>query len=237
MLKVNKDHSRHLLLRQVPPAPTRHGRRQAVNVSPGFSLVEMLIVIVVIAILAAITMVTYSGITQRAENSRRIAAARQIQELFKSYTSSYGKNPATVDGSYASGGMCLTVDKQCTNYAAQDMQSVDNSVLMTELRKIGSPPQSAPGTAGNAWGTYKGLYLDYNNYRTYNGKAAPYLMMFWLKGDKQQCALPDTVMSDPAHPDIPGVQNAFLTSTKGYSYSSDDYPTEDAGLTECYISL
>ena len=46
----------------------KHKRR-----SPGFTIVEMLIVIVVIAILASITVVAYNGIQQRAQDARRDA--------------------------------------------------------------------------------------------------------------------------------------------------------------------
>lgn len=210
----------------------------------GFTIVELVLVVVVIGVLATISTVAYNGATQRAENEKRIAAARQVQTLFKTYLSFYEKNPATADGNYTSGGVCMTVDKQCTNYAGQDMSGVDNSILMTELRKVGTPPQGTPGSAGNSVATYKGLYLDFNNYRTYNGRLAPYLMMYWLKGERQKCGLSNVVMSDPANPDIiPGPgngwvgRNAYLTSTNGYSYSVDEYPAEDAGLTECYISL
>lgn len=206
------------------------------RVKRGFTIVELLIVIVVIAILAAIVVVGYQGIRQRADNARRIAAAQQIQTLFKIYAATFEKNPATVDGSYTSGGVCLTIDNVCTDYAGTTVAS-SNATLISELRKVGTPPQSANASAGNSAVTYKGIYLDYNNYRTYNGQLAPYLMMYWLNGEKQKCALGNVVMSDPAKPDIPGVQNAFLTSTKGYSYSVDDYPVEDAGITECYVSL
>lgn len=210
----------------------------------GFTIAELLLVIVVIAVLATISTVAYNGVTQRADNAKRIAAARQVQTLFKTYYAFFAKNPATADGSYVSGGMCLTTDRQCTDYAGQDMSSRDNSTLITELRRVGTPPTGTPGSAGNSIVTYRGLYLDYNNYRTFNGQLAPYLMMYWLKGEKQKCELSNIVMSDPANPDIAPSEangwvgrNAFLTSTKGYSYSVDDFPTEDAGLTECYISL
>lgn len=211
--------------------------------SPGFTIVELLLVIVVIAILTTVSVVAYNGVTQRAYNTRQIAAARQVQTLFSIYQSFYGKNPATVDGSYNSGGVCLTVDKQCTDYAGRDMSGVDNSTLMTELRRVGTPPQSAPGQVTNAYVTVKGLYLDYNDWRYYNGSPAPYLMIFWLRGEKQNCSLSNTVMADPNSTTIePGPDNNwvgyqnFIASTKGYSFSIDDDST-DVNLTECFIRL
>lgn len=45
----------------------------------GFTIVELLIVVVAIAILAAITIVSYTGITQRAKTTRSISTADQVR--------------------------------------------------------------------------------------------------------------------------------------------------------------
>ena len=45
----------------------------------GFTIVELLIVVVVIAILAAITIVSYNGITQRAKTSKSLSTAEQVR--------------------------------------------------------------------------------------------------------------------------------------------------------------
>ena len=52
----------------------------------GFTIVELLIVIVVIAILASISVVAYNGIQQRSNNTRSTAAAKQLIGLIKAYT-------------------------------------------------------------------------------------------------------------------------------------------------------
>lgn len=51
----------------------------------GFTIVELLIVIVVIGILAAITIVAYSGITARANTTRAITNAESVQKVADAY--------------------------------------------------------------------------------------------------------------------------------------------------------
>lgn len=72
----------------------------------GFTIVELLIVIVVIAILAAITIIAYNGIQQRARLSQSQAVSAQVQksiELFRaekdSYPAAINSCPNPVDGS------------------------------------------------------------------------------------------------------------------------------------------
>ncbi len=59
-------------------------------VQKGFTIVELLIVIVVIAILAAITIVAYNGIQQRAKNTQTISAITAYVKAIKLYESDKG---------------------------------------------------------------------------------------------------------------------------------------------------
>ena len=61
----------------------------------GFTIVELLIVIVVIGILAAISIVAYNGVTQKARDDQRISDARNIINAAASYQSEKGTWPAT----------------------------------------------------------------------------------------------------------------------------------------------
>ncbi len=81
----------------------------------GFTIVELLIVVVVIAILAAITIVSYNGITSQAKNAAILADGRSISTAIERYRATNGSYPicAGGDGSsctLASLGSTLTPD-------------------------------------------------------------------------------------------------------------------------------
>lgn len=59
----------------------------------GFTIVELLIVVVVIAILAAITIVSYNGITNRANQSAAKSVAANVQKKVELYNSEEGRYP------------------------------------------------------------------------------------------------------------------------------------------------
>ncbi len=59
-----------------------------------FTIVELLIVIVVIAILAAITIVAYNGIQARARDTQRDTAVRQLKSAIEMYRVDNGVYPS-----------------------------------------------------------------------------------------------------------------------------------------------
>jgi len=82
----------------------------------GFTIVELLIVIVVIAILAAIVLVAYNGITNRARTAKAQAAAQAVQAKANAYNAEIGYFPdtgadltgATSDKTYALTGVTVS---------------------------------------------------------------------------------------------------------------------------------
>jgi prepilin-type N-terminal cleavage/methylation domain-containing protein len=105
--------------------------------SPGFTIVELLVVIVVIAILAAISTVAYRGLQERArasEVSSALAQAKKKLEVYKVDTGTYptSGNLASAgvtinDGSfqYTSDGstFCLTATSGSVSYTATNTTS------------------------------------------------------------------------------------------------------------------
>lgn len=59
----------------------------------GFTIVELLIVIVVIGILAAISIVAYNGVTQKARDDGRLTDARSLVNAAASYQAEEGSWP------------------------------------------------------------------------------------------------------------------------------------------------
>src|SRR5438270_4839187 len=68
----------------------------------GFTIVELLIVIVVIGILALLVITTYSGIQAKARNSKRQADLNSIQTQLEAYFQQNGNYPSYADLSTAS---------------------------------------------------------------------------------------------------------------------------------------
>lgn len=70
----------------------------------GFTIVELLIVVVVIAILAAITIVAYNGIQNQAKNSQMVSAVGTYVKAIQSYNSLNASVPMTVNGIHCFNG-------------------------------------------------------------------------------------------------------------------------------------
>lgn len=64
--------------------------------SRGFTIVELLIVIVVIGILAAISMVSYTGVQNRARDAQRLSDMRTITTALERYKIDHGEYPIAV---------------------------------------------------------------------------------------------------------------------------------------------
>lgn len=107
----------------------------------GFTLVELLIVIVVIGILAAITLVAYNGVQQKAHTAAAQSAASEVVKKAAIYaTENNGSFPA--DNTYLTGtntsGTQITssdpayVSSTAVNFATPTASTPDNTVSYTQ---------------------------------------------------------------------------------------------------------
>lgn len=128
----------------------------------GFTIIELLIVIVVIAILATISVVAYRGIQERAQNTKTIAAVRDWSQTLRMYKAEYDGYPTVwsclgsgygkgFSGEDSSGGECRQ-DSAGSGALIVDMGFMS---LMSEYIK-GNPTPAFVTAGSSAYPWYRG---------------------------------------------------------------------------------
>lgn len=176
----------------------------------GFTIVELLIVIVVIGVLAAVTIVAYSGVQRRASNTVIIESASGSLKMIQAYIAATGEYPFTTNA-------CITSVSGCKVNGSVIGES---STFDTNIATLGKVPRSIPMDNST---NQSGILFTYNGSRTYDGNLQPGLLFYWLFGIGQQCG-------------ISGVVTGWatgLSSTTGYTVASDG----SSGKTLCYITI
>lgn len=196
----------------------------------GFTIVELLIVIVVIAILAAITIVAFNGIQQRARNMARISAAEQIAKAFDANTIATGAHVPGAPVCIPTGGQDYNSDgvPDCGNVTTpadviRSEKAATNTFLTNAgLKNLSFPNDIITATDGSK---YAGLEMTYgSSLDGMGGVLQPYFLYFKLEGSNQDCtsgySVDRTNDTDPLQRIVHG---------RNYSYSN--------GITFCAFTL
>lgn len=106
----------------------------------GFTIVELLIVIVVIAILATIGIVAYSGAQQRARTSVQLAAAKSYLDGINAYIAANGKHP-----DFSIGRICIMMTQsECVNNTSWNRDGTFENSLKTIMSTLPTPSSALP---------------------------------------------------------------------------------------------
>lgn len=120
---------------------TRYTNHDTKNRSAGFTLVELIIVIVVIAILSAITVVGFNGIVSRSRDARRISDIDAISKALEQYYMVNNQYPVIGTGTAdPCGGEAWGTRSGCTswNTLAQALKSyLPNGLPKDPANKLG----------------------------------------------------------------------------------------------------
>jgi prepilin-type N-terminal cleavage/methylation domain-containing protein len=213
----------------------------------GFTIVELLIVIVVIAILATITITAFNGVQARATTSRTVQSGSSYAQALLAYYSLNGTYPALSSGN---GGACLGA-----NYSDRNNDGVGdcgetafpvqvdptfNTALKTILSALPDVndatipmPYQTSTWVGMSFHYYPPNSSDSNLQTKYgftvDGVSQPYYLMYIVNGGNTNCSLPGLVIPDTSQFGWPKMTKSIPA---GQSWSWSDGKT-----TSCLSSL
>lgn len=202
----------------------------------GFTIVELLIVIVIIGVLAAITVVVFNGIQERATNASRISSAQTFLKAIEGYIAQNGRIP----GDPAAYGSCLGRNSanMCNGVSSADIAAgrdsepdpVLDAELLTVINQLPKVPEK-PVVPNEEWYTPReaiGPILLESSDRFVDDELIPWAIHFWLQGSNVPCGL--IVLRDMGWDPVEG---RIIYERAGIS----SYTLSQAGVTECIVPI
>ncbi len=136
----------------------------------GFTIVELLIVIVVIGILAAITIVSYNGVTQRANTASAQSAAQVVVNKAELYNSNNSHYPYASTDLTGDATQAYYLSPTAVLFTLSTTQPTSPNTV--NFIKCGTTPNTAQANITLATGNITGIRIYYWSYTI--GNAASY---------------------------------------------------------------
>lgn len=129
------------------------------RISAGFTIVELLIVIVIVAILASTTIVAYRGVQQRASDAAVTSAVRAWSQILKMYYAENNSYPYVDDDTVCLGASFAASAPYAANECAKDDEGwsvkTDTTLNATLTDAVGAlPATSFPSIEGSYYSGY-----------------------------------------------------------------------------------
>lgn len=192
----------------------------------GFTIIELLIVIVIIAILAAVTLVAYSSIQQRANNVARIANANAAVKLLSAYVATYSTYPYVASSSSCLGNGFADSNTHCWGIDSATPGTRNATLNDVELVKVGSLPNNTTPPVQVASGRALGPVYIYSPTYTLDGAPHRLFILYFLDGTNQDCGLSGVVLRSSTDT---SVYQTVTTSPKNSG--------NNGNATMCYVAV
>lgn len=184
----------------------------------GFTIVELLVVIVVIAILAAIVIVSYNGIQANARNAQTSSAVESYEKALEVYMQENGSYPSNSGclGTDYPGGYCWHLNPGST------VSTALNNALLTVMNSLPMPSNKVFYTSSY---NQTGAIFSVNSTTTLDGQPHKYWIAYTMEGGSTKCTV-GPVASTSTWPN-------FFSAAPASGY------TETAGsdATLCWVPL
>lgn len=148
----------------------------------GFTIVELLIVVVVIAVLATLPVAAYSGMQQRGRDTQRVSDMKAIVKGLEMYKTLNGNYPATNTTNAISGW---------------EVSSINPSQFLSALKTSGVMSTVPVDPVNNSTSNVRGFLYRYSRYNAGDGGCDPSRGSFYVLAVGDAETATDQLSSSP----------------------------------------
>jgi len=173
--------------------------KRSLRTNEGFTIVELLIVIVIIAILATLLFLTYNGIQTNARNNQTAQAVSQYRKALISYATEKGEYPildynVCIGSSYPDLNSDGSADCRYGNITSGGFTIHPDSWFNQQIRKYMNNsvarPQATISSTANKWaGAYFSATPDNEGPPKLDGKNVNNWIAYVIEGNNAKCPI------------------------------------------------